>query len=87
MALKIENLERMAGGGAGFAIWGYATTDDAKADVVAAGYFNAAGDMLRVHDWVFVRATDGHGIAIVNQNASETVDVTDLTAVGGSDGS
>lgn len=87
MALKIENIERMAGGGAGFAIWGYATTDDAKAAVVAAGYFNAAGDMLRVDDWIFVRATDGHGIAIVNQNADGTVDVTDLTAVGGSDGS
>ncbi len=85
MALKIENLERMAGGGAGFAIWGYGTSDDAKADVI--GYFNAASDMLRVDDWVLVRATDGHGIAIVNQNASETVDVTDLTAVGGSDGS
>lgn len=87
MALNIEKLERMAGGGAGFAVWGYATTDDAKADVVTAEYFNDASDMLRIDDWIFVRAADGHGIAIVNQNASGVVDVTDLTAVGASDAS
>lgn len=87
MALNIEKLERMAGGGAGFAVWGYATTDDAKAVVVTAEYFNDASDMLRIDDWIFVRATDGHGIAIVNQNASGTVDVTDLTVVGASDAS
>ncbi len=87
MALNIEKLERMAGGGAGFAVWGYATTDDARADIGVAGYFNDASDMLRIDDWVFVRAADGHGIAIVNQNADGIVDVTDLTTVGGSDAS
>lgn len=87
MTLKVEELERMAGGGAGFAVWGYSSTDDAKAAIVAAGYFNAAADMLRVHDWVLVRATDGYGIAIVNANSGGTVDITDLTAIGASDGS
>lgn len=85
MAFKIEELERMAGGGAGFAIWGYVTADDALSDVTTAGYFDEAKDMLRVDDWVFVRATDGSGIAIVNANAGGTVDLTDATQIGAAD--
>jgi len=87
MTLKVEELERMAGGGAGFAIWGYASTTDAVASIVAAGYFNAAADMLRVHDWLLLRGSDGYGIAIVNANAGGTVDLSDLTAIGATDAS
>lgn len=85
MAFKIEELERMAGGGAGFALWGYLTADDTLSDVTTVGYFNEARDMLRVDDWLFIKASDGSGIAIVNENASGTVDLTDATAVGGAD--
>ncbi|ANK80084.1 MAG: hypothetical protein TEF_04225 [Rhizobiales bacterium NRL2] len=85
MAFKIEELERMAGGGAGFAMWGYVTTDDDLADVTAAGYFDEARDMLRVDDWVFIRAGDGSGVAIVNANAGGTVDLTDATQIGAAD--
>lgn len=85
MAFNIEELERMAGGGAGFAMWGYVTGDDDLADVTAAGYFDEAKDMLRVDDWVFVKAADGSGIAIVNANASGTVDLSDATQIGAAD--
>ena len=87
MALNLEKLERMAGGGGSFALWGYATTADAKADVVAAGYFNDAADVLRLNDWVLVQASDGFGITIVNANDGSTVDVADLTVIGAADGS
>ncbi|WP_417513769.1 hypothetical protein [Minwuia sp.] len=85
MAFKIEELERMAGGGAGFALWGYTTSDDDLSAVTTAGYFNEAKDMLRVNDWLFVKASDGSGIAIVNQNTGGVVDLTNATAIGGSD--
>ncbi|WP_416899625.1 MAG: hypothetical protein ACMVY4_07950 [Minwuia sp.] len=85
MAFSIEELERMAGGGAGFAQWGYVTAADDLAAVCTAGYFDEARDMLRVDDWVFIKASDGSGIAIVNANAGGTVDLTDATVIGGSD--
>lgn len=85
MAFKIEELERMAGGGAGFALWGYLTPDDDMTTVTTAGYFNEAADMLRADDWLFIKASDGSGIAIVDENSSGTVDLTDATAVGAAD--
>jgi len=85
MAFKIEELERMAGGGAGFALWGYLTPDDDLATVTTEGYFNEAADMLRADDWLFIKANDGSGIAIVNQNSAGTVDLTDATAIGAAD--
>jgi hypothetical protein len=85
MAFKIEELERMAGGGAGFALWGYLTGDDNLSAVTTVGYFNDAKDMLRADDWLFIKASDGSGIAIVNQNSGGTVDLTDATAIGAAD--
>lgn len=85
MAFKIEELERMAGGGAGFALWGYVTPDDASAAVDTAGYFNEAKDMLRVNDWLLIKATDASGIAIVLSNTGGVVDISDLTVVGDTD--
>ena len=72
----------------GFTLWHY-TTDDAAAVVDSAGYFNEAAHMLCTGDMIMANVdTDGTpaaGIFLVNANAGGTVDVADLTAVGGSD--
>ena len=84
MAYESKNLSVLAYAN-GFTLWHYATTD-AAADVDTAGYFDAAGDMLRVGDMVLANAdTDGapvSGILLVNANAGGTVDVGDLAPVG-----
>ena len=72
----------------GLTLWHYTTTDLA-ADVDTAGYFNDAADMLRVGDMLMANVdTDGSpvaGLYLVNANSGGTVDVADLTAVGGTD--
>ena len=72
----------------GFTLWHY-TTADTSADVDTAGYFNDATDMVRVGDMILANTdTDGtpsSGIFLINANASGTVDVADMTAVGGTD--
>jgi hypothetical protein len=87
MAYLSKNLSVLAYAN-GFTLWHYTTTD-AAADVDTEGYFNSASDMLRVGDMIMANVdTDGSpaaGIFLVNANASGTVDVADLTAVGGSD--
>ncbi len=72
----------------GFTLWHYTTTDTAG-EVDTAGYFNNAADMIRVGDMIMANAdTDGtpaSGIFLVNANSGGTVDVADMTAVGGTD--
>jgi len=87
MAFKSKDLSVLAYAN-GFTLWHY-TTVDAAAAVDTAGYFNDASDMLRVGDMLFANVdTDGTpagGIFYVNANASGTVDVADMTQIGGSD--
>src|SRR3546814_20858489 len=84
MAYETQNLSVLADAN-GFTRWHYATAD-AASDVDTAGYFDAAGDMLRVGDMVLVNAdTDGtpvSGILLVSFNAGGTGDVGDLAPVG-----
>lgn len=87
MAYKSRDLSVIAYAN-GFTLWHYTTTDSAAA-VATAGYFNDASDMLRVGDMVLANTdTDGtlaSGILHVSANSAGTVDVDDLTAVGGTD--
>lgn len=87
MAFQSKDLSVLAYAN-GFTLWHYATTDTA-ASVDSAGYFNDASDMLRVGDMLFANVdTDGTpagGIFYVNANASGTVDVADMTQIGGTD--
>jgi len=72
----------------GFTLWHYATVD-AAASVDTAGYFNNAAHMLRVGDMIMANVdtdgTPGAGLFLVSANTGGTVDVNDLTTVGGSD--
>lgn len=87
MAFKSKDLSVLAYAN-GFTLWHYTTVDTA-ADVDTAGYFNDAADMLRIGDMLFANVdTDGTpagGIFYVNANASGTVDVADMTQIGGTD--
>src|SRR3546814_21150851 len=84
MAYEAKNLSVLAYAN-GFTLWHYATAD-AASDVDTAGYFDAAGDMLRVGDMVLVNAdTDGtpvYGILLVSFNAGGPVDDGALAPVG-----
>lgn len=87
MSFQSKNLSVLAYAN-GFTLWHYGTVDTA-ADVDSAGYFNGAADMVRVGDMILANVdTDGTpaaGIFLINANAGGTVDVADLTAVGGAD--
>ena len=48
----------------GFTLWHYLTTDNAAA-VNAAGYFNAAADMLRAGDIVIANLSGGATLLLV----------------------
>ncbi|MCK8785216.1 hypothetical protein M0638_12555 [Roseomonas sp. NAR14] len=74
MALDLKNLSQVAYGN-GNAIWLYKTAD-AKATVVAAGYFNSAQPTLNQGDVIFARMSVG---------GSETGSILRVTAaaVGG----
>jgi hypothetical protein len=79
-----ENLSAL-GYANGFTLWHYRTTDLA-AEVDNAGYFNAAGRMVRVGDFILVNAgldsLPTHGVAVVVASSSGTVDVTNVTTFG-----
>lgn len=85
MAFQAKDLSVIAYAN-GFTLWHY-TTADAAATVDSAGYFNAAADMLRRGDMILANTdTDGgfvSGILNVSANDGSTVDVDDLTQVGG----
>jgi len=85
MAYSSTGLQPIGGQGkAGTApqMWSY-TSADAIAAVNTSGYFNAAADLLKVGDLMYVRdsATPTASLVIVLSNASGVVDVSDGTAI------
>lgn len=84
MAYQSKDLSAL-GYANGFTLWHYRTTDLA-AVVDNTGYFNAAGRMLRVGDFILLNAglgtTPTHGVVVVVANAGGTVDVTNVTTFG-----
>jgi len=85
MAYSQTGLQPIGGQGkAGTApqMWSY-TSADAIATVNTSGYFNAAADLLKVGDLMYVRdsATPTASLVIVLSNASGVVDVSDGTAI------
>ena len=99
MALDTENLSLVGGGSkAGNApqMWSYKSTDT-PAVIDSAGYFDngtttntGMRDLMKVGDLLYVHGTSGgtavFGLHIVTQvTAAGIIDVTDATALGGSD--
>ena len=85
MAYSSTGLQPIGGQGkAGTApqMWAY-TSADAIAAVNTSGYFNAAADLLKVGDLMYVRdsATPTASLVIVLSNATGVVDVSDGTAI------
>jgi hypothetical protein len=84
MAYQSKDLSAL-GYANGFTLWHY-RTGDLAAVVDNAGYFNAAGRMLRVGDFILLNAglgtTPTHGVVVVVANAGGTVDVTNVTTFG-----
>lgn len=87
MAFQAKDLSVIAYAN-GFTLWHY-TTADTAATVDTAGYFNEAAGMLRRGDMLLANTDTGGafvtGILTVSANDGTTVDVDDLTQVGGSD--
>ena len=85
MAYQSKNLSVLAYAN-GFTLWHY-TTADTAAEADTAGYFNDASDLLRSGDMILANTdTDGTpaaGIFLVASNSGGTVDLADLTTVGG----
>ncbi len=75
-------------GGAQTRLYGY-KTPDAAAVVDTEGYFNAAARLLPVDSVIFATVATGgtpaHGIFVVSENDGSTVDVDDMSAIGGTD--
>jgi len=99
MALDTENLSLVGGGSkAGNApqMWSYKSTDT-PAVIDSAGYFDngtttntGMRDLMKVGDLIYIHGTSGgtavYGLHIVTQvTAAGIIDVTDATALGGSD--
>ena len=80
MAFLANNLSAMAHGN-GQTWWQYKNTADAKTTIDTVGYFNDAAPMLKVHDLMFVIASDGYGWFAVNANDGAIVDLTDATSL------
>ncbi|WP_421884665.1 hypothetical protein [Pacificispira sp.] len=87
MAFKSQDLSVIAYAN-GFTLWHY-TTPDLAAEVDTSGYFNDAATMLRVGDMILANTdTDSglsSGILHISANDGGTVDVDNMTAVGGAD--
>ncbi len=87
MAYESKNLSVLAYAN-GFTLWHY-TSVDAAATVDSADYFATASDMLRTGDFIMANTdTDGtpvHGIFVVSAVGAGTVDVNDITQIGGTD--
>lgn len=84
MAYNPKNLSALTYAN-GFTLWHYKTPDGATT-VDTTGYFNAAANMLRVGDFVFVNtdinATTASGVMIVVSNSAGVVDVSNMNAFG-----
>ena len=70
----------------GFTLWHYLTTDGHTV-VDTSGYFDAAAPVLRPGDMILANTGAGAGkaagILVVANNNGSTVDVADLTQLGG----
>ena len=89
MAFTWTNLTRI-GGGNGFGLWHYKTTDT-HATVNTAAYFNNASYVLNKGDVIFLHCTSGgtpeFGIACVKDHAGGggAVDIADMVDLIGTD--
>ena len=85
MAFSASGLTRLAGG-SGVNLYHYSTTD-AIATVNTAGYFNSAANMLNVRDVIIVADTNTPTTSFVSvlSNTGSVVDVSDGTAIAGTD--
>lgn len=87
MAYDSKKLGLLAFSG-GFKLYRY-VTDDTAATVDTAGYFNAAASQLSVGDLLIVMVEKSTapkmGLMWVSSNDGTTVDVNDMTAIGGTD--
>lgn len=90
MAYSADGLSLVAGAKAGNSpqIWAYQTADSA-ATVDTTGYFNSAASLLKVGDMMYVYSGVGgspaYGLMIVLSNTGTVVDMSDATALGGTD--
>lgn len=87
MAYKSRDLSVIAYAN-GFTLWHY-TTEDSAATVDTSGYFDEAADMLRIGDMILANTSTGGGLSSgilhVSTNTAGSVDVDNMTAVGGTD--
>lgn len=83
MAYELSNPVRRVGpqNSNGPTLWTYADGDTLAA-IDAADYFLLDIDKLQVGDFIFIAATDGYGISVVNANNGTAIDTTNATAVG-----
>jgi hypothetical protein len=88
MAFGKDGLNLVAGSKAGNApqIWTY-KSNDAGTTIDGSGYFNAVAGLLKVGDLMYIHATADttgtFGLAVVSSNTGTVVDITNLTALGG----
>ncbi len=69
----------------------FADTDSTLATIDGSGYFNAAADVLKVGDAIYVRGSNGYGIGVITGNTRDltatppvegVVDMTNVVALG-----
>ena len=90
MAYSVTGLMLVAGSKAGNApqIWTY-KSNDLAIDIDGSGYFNDASSILKIGDLMYIHAdadsTPSFGLAVVTSNSGGVVDITNLTALGGTD--
>ena len=87
MAYNANNLQPIGGqskAGNAPQMWSYTTPDaDLVAAVIATGYFNEASSILKIGDLVYIwdSSVPTASLAVVKDNASGVVDLTDVTAL------
>lgn len=67
----------------GYTAWHYRAMDQAIADVMAGGFFNAAADMLADGDTVTISAKDGGAMLYVRPGGDSVPDMVPMAAIGG----
>lgn len=80
MALALQNLENHSSSGGGTKLFTYRTTDDNKAAVKGAGYFNDAADLLAVGDRILIHCTDADFDCHVSAISSGVVTIAAIDA-------
>ena len=92
MSYSRENLQRVGPQNSNApSLYTYKDTDSTLAQVDGSGYFNDAADILKVGDFIMVRASNGQGISYVSGNTRDltasppvagVVDIQNVTSVG-----